>query len=235
MQRFQALHARLVTLELLLSDIAQSKWARMPELLVQTHRLTVRRMGQLEADLGAALQQAADAGFPIGRDDPFEVAEQGAAGCCAACLLPAANVRLARLPAPCTLPNLACAPPPAPPSPLAHAAALKLTPAQVYVKKLAAKCMYVRIGSGGGAAIAGLDSNTGRALAAQLNDPGFVEKLESQLRPLRQKLGIRDGEDWSEDSRDYQVRGGNGKQAGEGQAGRQTGRGAAVKASMRDA
>ncbi|KAL4424287.1 hypothetical protein ABPG75_001588 [Micractinium tetrahymenae] len=45
---------------------------------------------------------------------------------------------------------------------LAEQVPLKLTPAQQYVKKLAAKATHERLTAGGGAAIAGLDSNAGR-------------------------------------------------------------------------
>lgn len=66
--------------------------------------------------------------------------------------------------------------------------------------------MHERLTAGGGAAIAGLDFNAGRSLAAQVNDPGYLDKLEKQLRPLRQQLGIGNGPDWSPDSPQYKVR-----------------------------
>ena len=87
------------------------------------------------------------------------------------------------------------------------AGALKLTPEQQYVQKLATKAMHERLAAGGGAAIAGLDFNAGRSLAAQVNNPGYLDKLEKQLRPLRQQLGIGGGADWSPDSLQYKARG----------------------------
>ena len=86
------------------------------------------------------------------------------------------------------------------------AAATKLTTAQQYVQKLSIKVMHERLTSQGGIAIASLDSNAGRSLAAQVNDPSFMNKLERQLRPLRHQLGIGEGLDWSPDSAEYQVR-----------------------------
>ncbi|KAL4447657.1 hypothetical protein ABPG75_004876 [Micractinium tetrahymenae] len=100
---------------------------------------------------------------------------------------------------------------------LADQAPLKLTTAQLYVKKLAAKDVYVSLtSSGGGAVIAGLDSSTGRALAVQVNDPSFMPKLEGELATLRGKLGIQ-GDDWLPSSDEYKVgrqgscRGGQGR------------------------
>ncbi|KAL4447653.1 hypothetical protein ABPG75_004872 [Micractinium tetrahymenae] len=84
--------------------------------------------------------------------------------------------------------------------------AVKLTPPQQYVKKLATKAVYDGLTSrGGSAVIAGLDSATGRALAVQVNDPAFAAKLESDISRLRRQLGIPDGApDWLPDSTEYQ-------------------------------
>lgn len=91
-------------------------------------------------------------------------------------------------------------------SPASHAALLKLTTPQLYVKKLAAKALYESLTSSGGAVIAGLDTSTGRALAVQVNDPSFMTKLESELEGLRRKLGAQ-GADWMPSSAEYEVSG----------------------------
>lgn len=87
------------------------------------------------------------------------------------------------------------------------AEALKLTPAQQYVKKLATKWLCTGLTShGGGAVIAGLDTSTGRALAVQMNDPSFVSKLDADLSRLQRQLGINEDQgDWKPDSSEYQV------------------------------
>lgn len=82
---------------------------------------------------------------------------------------------------------------------------MKLTTAQKYVKKLAAKAVYESLTAcGGGAVIAGLDSTTSHALAVQVNDPTYKDKLEGELRALRHKLGIQ-GDDWLPSSAEYEV------------------------------
>ena len=78
---------------------------------------------------------------------------------------------------------------------------------QLYVQKLSVKTTYERLLPQGGVAIASLDSNAGRLLAAQVNDPGFLAKVEKQLCPLRRQLGIAEGSDWSADSAEYKVGG----------------------------
>jgi hypothetical protein len=75
----------------------------------------------------------------------------------------------------------------------------------VYVKKLATKAIYDSLTArGGSAVIAGLDTSTGRALAVQVNDPGFLPKLDADLDRLRRKLRIA-GSDWTGATPEYQV------------------------------
>lgn len=81
---------------------------------------------------------------------------------------------------------------------------LKLSDAEVYVKKLATKAIYDSLTArGGSAVIAGLDTSTGRALAVQVNAPGFLSKLDGDLDRLRRKLHISVG-DWTPAAPEYQ-------------------------------
>ena len=84
---------------------------------------------------------------------------------------------------------------------------LKLTPAMQYAKKLSMIWVYESLtASGGGAVIAGLDTTTGRALAVQVNDPAFLNKVRADVDRLRRLLGIADHQpDWTTESPDFQV------------------------------
>lgn len=85
--------------------------------------------------------------------------------------------------------------------------ALKLTPAMMYAKKLATVWVYESLTArGGGAVIAGLDTSTGRALAVQVNDPTFLDKVRADLARLRRQLGIAENQpDWTTESPEFQV------------------------------
>lgn len=90
---------------------------------------------------------------------------------------------------------------------LPAAEALKLTPDMMYVKKLATVAVYESLTArGGGAVIAGLDTTTGRALAVQVNDPTFLDKVKADLARHRRQLGIADDSpDWAVECPEYQV------------------------------
>lgn len=114
---------------------------------------------------------------------------------------------------PCRLPARTSAAPASPllcatcraPSPVV-AEKPKLTPEQQYVKKLVEMQAHLALSVGGGAAVAGLDSSAGRLLAVQYSDPGYLAKLEAQLKALRRRVGIADNSpDWSSDSPQYLV------------------------------
>jgi hypothetical protein len=91
------------------------------------------------------------------------------------------------------------------PTALHVAEALKLTPAEKYVEKLAARDLYRTLTQhGGNALIAGLDTGMGRLVAVQISDPRYPEKVEADLQRLRRQLGIT-GPDWLQSDPQYQV------------------------------
>lgn len=82
---------------------------------------------------------------------------------------------------------------------------LKLTPAEKYVEKLAGWDLYRTLTQhGGNALIAGLDTGIGRAVAVQISDPSYPEKLQADLQRLRRQLGIT-GPDWEQSDPQYQA------------------------------